>query len=135
MSVEENRDLMSQYFKESNAIKGDAAKLSALGDKYTDPKCIYHFAVGDMSLEQCTQFFIAYYKAFPDMTYTVEDMVAEGDKVVIRHTWGGTQKGEWMGAAATGKKFTQIGMTIYRLTGGKIVETWTVNEPMKQLGT
>ena len=131
MSVEQNKELMARYFKQSNAIRGDvAAKISALSAKYTDPSCVYHFAAGDMNLDQCSQFFAGYFKAFPDMTYAVEDMVAEADKVLIRHTWQGTQKGEWMGAAPTGKKFRQIGMTIYRLAGGKIVETWTVNEPM-----
>lgn len=132
MSVEQNRELMARYFQESNAINGDATRLSALVAKYADPKCIYHFAAGDMNVEQSGQFFTGYFRAFPDMTWTVEDTVAEGDKVLIRHTWRGTQKGEWMGTPSTGKKFIQPGMTIYRLDGGKIVETWTVNDGMKQ---
>ena len=42
--------------------------------------------------------------AFPDFKATVEDILAEGDKVVVRQTWSGTQKGEWMGVPPTGRQ-------------------------------
>jgi len=131
VSVIANKDLVSRYFKESNAIKGDPMKLSALSNKYVDPKSIFHFAAGDMNMEQSAKFFTAFYKGFPDMGWAVEDMVAEGDKVVVRCTWSGTQTGEWMGAAPTGKKYTQPGMVIYRLDGVKITEAWVVNDAME----
>ena len=83
---------------------------------------------------QSAQFFTAFYKGFPDMGWATEDMVAEGDKVVVRCTWSGTQTGEWMGAAPTGKKYTQPCMVIYRIAAGKIAEAWTVNDAMKEVG-
>ena len=131
MSVEQNKDLISRYFKESNAIQGDAGRLSALTRKYVDPGSIFHFAAGDMTVEQGAQFFANFFKGFPDMTWAVDDMVAEDDKVVVRCTWSGTQQGEWMGAAPTGKKYVQPEMVIYRIAGSKITEAWTVNDVMK----
>jgi predicted ester cyclase len=69
--------------------------------------------------------------------YTIEDMVAEGDKVVIR--WAGrlTHKGEFMGIAPTGKEVTITGISIIRIVGGKIVEEWGEMDNlgvMQQLG-
>jgi predicted ester cyclase len=62
--------------------------------------------------------------AFPDFHMTVEDLVAEGDKVVARFTETGTHKGEFLNIPATGKqvKFGEIG--ILRIAGGKVVESW-----------
>ena len=62
--------------------------------------------------------------AFPDLRYVVDDVIAEGDKVVIRWTWRCTHKGEFMGIAPTGKQATVTGMAIYRVAGSKCVERW-----------
>jgi ketosteroid isomerase-like protein len=132
MSVEANKNLVTRYFEESNATKGDASKEAALVSAYLDPKAVFHLAAGDMSVERAGRFFAAFFKAFPDMGWTVEDMVAEGDKVVVRSTWKGTQTGEWMGAAPTRKKYTQPSMAIYRIAGGRIVEGWAVNDVRKE---
>ncbi len=61
---------------------------------------------------------------FPDLHNTIEDMVAEGDKVVTRYTMHGTHKGNFMGTPATGKEVTVTGITISRIKDGKIVEEW-----------
>jgi len=74
--------------------------------------------------------------AFPG-TYTIEDMIAEGDKVMVRWNFSGTHKGEFMGVAPTGKQVTMTGISISRIVGGKIVEEWGVNDDlglMQQLG-
>ena len=62
--------------------------------------------------------------AFPDLRYTVDDVIAEGDRVVVRWTWRCTHKGEFMGIAPTGKQAMVTGMAIYRVAGGKCVERW-----------
>ncbi len=62
--------------------------------------------------------------AFPDLRYVVDDVIAEGDKVVVRWTWMCTHKGEFMGIPPTGKQATVTGMAIYRIAGGKCVERW-----------
>jgi len=137
MSVKENKDLVTRFFKEGNAAKGDTTKLLALADKYVDPKFVYHLTTGDLNFEQTKQLTNVIYKAFPDFNRTIDDMVAEGDKVVIRSTWRGTHKGEWLGVAPTGKKVSQAGISIFRIAGGKMVEWWAVMDTldlMVQLG-
>ena len=65
------------------------------------------------------------HSAFPDAQVTIEDQVAEGDKVVSRYTVSGTHQGEIMGAAPTGRLVTHTGHQTDRISGGKIVESWT----------
>src|SRR6266403_2147171 len=55
---------------------------------------------------------------------TVDDVIAEGDRVVVRWTWQCTHQGAFMGVAATGKRATVTGMAIYRVADGKCVERW-----------
>ena len=75
--------------------------------------------------------------AFPDFKATIDDMVAEGDKVVLRLTWSGTQEGEFMGMPPSGKRFSISVFDILRIDGGKIVEHWGQMDQMammQQLG-
>ena len=65
-----------------------------------------------------------YITAFPDLKIKVDDQVAEGDKVVSRWSASGTHEGELMGIPATGKQSEVTGITIDRIVGGKIVESW-----------
>ncbi len=62
--------------------------------------------------------------AFPDGQITIEDQIAEGDKVVVRWTAYLTHRGEFAGIPATGKQLSVAGIDIYRYEGGKRVETW-----------
>ena len=78
-----------------------------------------------------------YRTAFPDLHVTIDEMIAEGDKVVTRWTARGTHKGDLMGIAPTGKQVTITGITIDRMTGGKAEEGWTNWDTMgmmQQLG-
>jgi steroid delta-isomerase-like uncharacterized protein len=65
-----------------------------------------------------------FHSAFPDFFWTVEDQVAEGDKVTPRYTLGGTHQGEFFGVPASGKRVEISGINIDRLEGGKLVEEW-----------
>ena len=65
-----------------------------------------------------------YRAAFPDLQMTIEDQVAEGDRVVTRWTARGTHQGDLFGIDPTGKQATITGITIDRFSGGKIVESW-----------
>ena len=69
--------------------------------------------------------------AVPDARYTVEDMIAEGDRVVSRFTMTGTQTGEMQGIPPTGKQCKVAGIDIFRVVDGKIVEHW---DAVDQLG-
>lgn len=71
--------------------------------------------------------FALFHQAFPDTTHTIEDLVAEGDRVVARIRAQGTHTGELFGHAPTGRKVTLTAIAIYRLLGGRIVERWADN--------
>ena len=75
--------------------------------------------------------------AFPDIRLTIDDQIAEGDKVVTRWTMRGTHQGEYEGIAPTNKEFTNTGIFIHRIEGGKLVERWASTDTlgfMQQIG-
>ena len=75
--------------------------------------------------------------AFPDMHWTVQEQIAEGDKVLSRFEWIGTHRGTFLGVPATGRPVTVWGMVIDRLEGGKIKDTRIIMDTlglMMQLG-
>lgn len=76
--------------------------------------------------------------AFPDQHVTIEDVIAEEDRVVVRSTLTGTHQGEMQGIPATGNPVTQRSITIFRLSKGKIAEGWFAADRLsmlEQLGT
>lgn len=75
--------------------------------------------------------------AFPDTRNVVEELVAEGDRVAARWTTHATHRGEFMGIPPTGNRIAVTSFGIFRLSGGKVVESWdtfNVLEMMQQLG-
>ena len=74
--------------------------------------------------EGVKQFVTILRAAFPDLHLTIEDSIAEGDRVVNRWAFRGTQKGEFDGIPPTGKQVTLTGIDIWRISGGKLVELW-----------
>lgn len=97
--------------------------LAAMTELFSN--CIYHAPVtGEVRGEAYRELLTSQFNAFPDGRYTIEDQVAEGDRVVVRWSFTGTQKGEMLGIAPTGKRVTMTGISIIRLVGGKIVEAW-----------
>jgi len=75
--------------------------------------------------------------AFPDLHVTIEDVLAEGDKVVQRWSGHGSHQGELMGLPPSGKRISVAGITISRFEGGKVAEEWELYDMMgmmQQLG-
>jgi len=66
--------------------------------------------------------------AFPDFHNTIEDLIAEGDKVVARLTYDGTHRGEIFGVAPTGRKIEYSGVAIFRLVDKRIVDGWVLGD-------
>jgi C-1 hydroxylase len=88
-------------------------------------------------LEAIKQYLTMVYKNFPDYHATIEDIIAEGDKVWILEKCTMTHTGEYRGIAPTGKKLTETFVEIYRIVDGKVVEMWAVIDELdflKQLG-
>jgi steroid delta-isomerase-like uncharacterized protein len=88
-------------------------------------------------LEGTKQFVNVYRKAFPDVHFTIDEQVAEEDKVVTRWTAQGTHKGELLGIPMTGRSSTVTGIVVDRIANGKIAESWGLFDQfgmMQQLG-
>jgi len=88
-------------------------------------------------VEAYKQYITVFFKGFPDFHETIEDIIAEGDKVWVRFTFTGTHTGEYRGLAPTGKKITAEIVDIFRIVNGKVVEWWEVADALdmsKQLG-
>jgi len=76
-------------------------------------------------------------RGFPDVVSTIEDLIAEGDKVVARWRSRATHRGEYMGIPPTGKEVEFTGISVYRIEGGKIAESWNSEDQfglMRQIG-
>ena len=69
---------------------------------------------------------------FPDISITIEDLVAEEEKVVVRTTWRGTHLGEYEGIAPTGKQVTRSMLQIFHVKDGKLLEEWSEGEGLSQ---
>jgi predicted ester cyclase len=111
----------------------------AVADELYSPDFVCHFIAGPdwRGLEGIKGEVRQHRISFPDWNERVDDIVAEGDRGVIRFTSTGTQRGEFGGIAPTGSKVTIQEVAIYRLAGGKIAEQWgfpDVHGLMEQLG-
>lgn len=87
--------------------------------------------------EGIRQLFAAVRHAFPDLQETLDDILAEGDKVMARWTVRATHQGEFAGIAPTGKPVTWKGVFVLRVAGGQFVEVWQVHDQLgllQQLG-
>jgi steroid delta-isomerase-like uncharacterized protein len=95
-------------------------------DEFYAPAFVWHEPDGDIQgYEQAKQFVSKFFKGFPDINITVEDVLAEGDKAVSRYTIRGTHQGETEAfGPPTGKPMELKGITIHRIEDGKIVEEW-----------
>jgi len=134
MSAEENKALIRRFTEEFRN-RGNLA----VADELLAPNYILHAGLGPdiRGPEGCKQDIVTVRSAFPDFHVTIDDMVAEGDRVAYRWTMCGTHSGEFAGITPTGKQVTGWGMSIERIVGGKIVETWNRYDTlslMQQLG-
>jgi steroid delta-isomerase-like uncharacterized protein len=90
-----------------------------------------------IGIEDARKSIAALRTAFPDIHFAADDILADGDKVVLRWTCTGTHRGPFLGIPPTGKHVNFIGINIYRLRDGKIVERWAVEDwgsVFRQLG-
>jgi steroid delta-isomerase-like uncharacterized protein len=98
-----------------------------VADELFAPDFVYHDPASGQDwhgLESVKKYASMLRAAFPDLRYTVEDQVAEGEKVVTRYVASGTHRGEIMGIAPTGNRVQITGISITRIEDGKIVEIW-----------
>jgi steroid delta-isomerase-like uncharacterized protein len=135
MSTEQNkaivRQMVEETFNRGNVSRTDDFLAPDFVEREELPPGI------PRTREGVKQLTIALRSAFPDFKATIDDIVAEGDKVVVRQTWSGTHKGEFMGIPPTGKRVSFGVIDIIRIAGGKAVEHWGQMDSMgmmQQLG-
>ena len=122
VAAEENKALVRREYEEV----WNQGKLDVIDEIYTADFVGHIPGSPDIhGLEGIKTIANMFYTAFPDMQYTIEDMIAEGDKAAVRWTLTGTHKGELMGIPPTGVQVSFTGNTIIRFAGGKYVELWS----------
>lgn len=135
MSTEQNKALVRQMVEEI-FNRGN----TGLADNFLAPDFVEREELPPgipRDREGVKQLTTIFRSAFPDLKVTIDDLVAEGDKVVIRATWSGTQRGEFMGVPPTGKSVSFGVIDIVRIAGDKFVEHWGQVDSMgmmQQLG-
>lgn len=136
MSVKENKALMRHVFEEMN--KGKAAFMAVMDEVYAADYVAHGGATGDLhGLKDFKTHIGALYDACPDLHFTVDDIIAEGDNVAMRWTLTGTLKGALMAIPPTNKKITYWAIEIVRTADGNIMESWERTDTlsmMQQLG-
>jgi len=131
---EENMSIVQHLCEEIG--KGNLAVI----DEHYATNCVYHSpAFGDLNgPEGVRLLFESTFAAFPDLCFTVEDIIAEGNTVAARYVVTGTHRGELMGVPPTNNQVIWTAMDISRFEDGKIVETWheaNVLGMLQQIGT
>jgi steroid delta-isomerase-like uncharacterized protein len=129
MSIESNREIIRRYFEEV-WNEGDISVL----DEIIDPGFINHTPstpepiVGPDDLKPVV---IILRAAFPDLKFTIEDEIYDGDKAVVRCTMQGTHLGHLFGIPATGKSIKVNHIQIDRIVDDKITEHWRLTDELE----
>ena len=126
-TLQQNKELVRRYFQ-GWANRGDPAvadELIATNVVLSNPPAVIH------SLVEYKQGMTLFHTAFPDLKFTIEDEIAEGNKIAVRWALRATHLGEYYGHPPTGKTMTMTGISIFQIADGKIQDI-TVN--MDKLG-
>ena len=137
MSIEQKKEIALRFAKDG---WGTMPNWEQVWDELMSTDVIYHFNSSPepiIGLEANKKFNASLFQGFPDIKQTIEDVIAEGDKVVYRTTMQGTHTGEFLGISPTGKSAKINDFTLLRIVNERIVEWWyecNLLELMKQLG-
>ena len=134
MSVEQNKAIARRWMDEA----WQKASPSSM-DELLAPNFVFNYPMSGAkpNLEGYKQTVSEIHSSFPDIQFTTEDMVAEGDKVAVYWKGVGTHKREFLGIAATGKQVTTEGISILHISGSRIVEEiqfMNTLEALQQIG-
>jgi predicted ester cyclase len=120
VSVADNKTLVR---REQQELWNHTGELDAAGEL---------FAAGQA--EAAKQQAADFRRGFPDVISTIEDLIAEGDKVVARWRSHATHRGEYMGISPTGNRVEFTGISFYRIEGSKIAQSWSVEDQFGLMG-
>jgi len=121
MSTEENKAIVVRWFAELDRGNLDIVD-ELIAEEYVDHNpALPNLPPGREGVRQYVRILKA---AFPDAAHTIDDVIAEGDKVMTRVTARGTFTGECIGYQPTGKEVRISGIAVHRLADGRLVEHW-----------
>lgn len=127
MTTDDNKALVQRFFDEVINQKN----LAAL-DQFVSPGAINHTVPTGLP-QGPSQFLGMHLNAFPDVNATVEDLLADGDRVIARVSIRGTQQGAFGSIHPRGKQITVTGINIFRIVNGKMVEHWGLVDRLSAL--
>lgn len=117
--LDDNKTLIRRWISVADAQDFDSFS------EFLDDDLVMHFpGGGDLNRSEVEQAERGFAMAFPDAQRTIEELIADGDKVVLRETFYGTHNGEFQGIPPTGRQVQLGAMVIYRINNGKIIESW-----------
>jgi steroid delta-isomerase-like uncharacterized protein len=134
MSLEQNKVLMRKLFEDDLSGGNSAVAAEIIHPNFfdhTNPPGLQEGLAGHNAIVSLFR------GAFPDQQWLIEDLIAEGDRVVARSTMTGTHTGDFFGIPATGKSVRMGGVHIVRIQDGRIAEHWGSNDDlslMRQIG-
>ena len=128
MTTEERNKAAFRRMYEEGLNRG----VLGVAEEVIDPDCVDHEAHpgGDRGPEAMRRLITMLRTAFPDLHFTIEELIAEGDTVAGRLTMNGTHEGPLMGMPPTGRAVRQAHMHFVRLRDGKAIEHWGVRDDM-----
>jgi len=127
MSTEQNKAVARRWYEEGS----NKHNVAVIDELFTEGFVTHNPVIPGGNLEGFKQFVAS--ADLLDLRTTVEDMIAEGDKVVARFVVQGTPRGNFMGIPATGKSFTLTAIDILRFEDGKIAEHWLESDQLGML--
>jgi C-1 hydroxylase len=122
MSLEENKAIVRRWIEAYN-------ERNLNFEEFIAPDYIDH--TNKVDVNGLKQLFKMGLSAFPDWHETIEDIIAEGDKVWVLLSYSGTHTGDFMGLAPTGNKVSSKAVDIYRVSNGKLAEYWNVTDNVR----
>src|SRR5438105_4494882 len=131
--TERNKAIYRRFCDAMNT--NDAEIISKAIDELVEPDALIRtpLPIAVSGAQALKVVFATLQRAYPDIHVTVEDLIAEGDKVVGRNSVTGTHQGEYMGIPPTGKSVTYNEIFIFRVLNGRIAETWGVVDVLSQM--
>lgn len=133
MSIQENKAVVRRFVEEMQ----NQHNLDMVDELFSPDFLDHSGRANPPTLEGVKPLFAFMFSAFPDMHFTIQQQLAEGDRVMTYKTFCGTHQGDFMGIAPTGKQVVFDNIDIFTVKDGKITEHWTVGDMlsmMQQLG-
>jgi predicted ester cyclase len=127
MSIEKNKIIIHRLLEALSKGSMDTLDELMIADLILHGDDLFPFGRGRESVKTLIT---AFRTAFPDATFTLEQIFAEQDKVVSYVTISATHKGQWLGVSPTGKEITWTASSVTRFNEGKIVELWGIEDEL-----